>query len=286
MRFSAILFLIITIVGCDAQRQSQPTPSKPATDGVEELSQGFSILSWNTESGGSDPATIAKQLVSHVQTTDASIVVLQEVDPKAFNLYCESLKGWDSIIGASGRDDRLMILFDRKRFLLIEHREPNELFGFVVNPGNHRSPLMSLLTNKKTGSRFWVINVHQARDNEEIRNQQAQGLREWCREQGAILIGDWNYDYDFSTAKGNASFTELVRDNVLSWVKPDPMIDSNWADRNKDGVDDYADSIFDGAFVTGSVKNWGATCSVLVTDGDFPDDERTSDHRPVVVRVR
>ncbi|MEQ1904621.1 MAG: hypothetical protein ABL888_10575 [Pirellulaceae bacterium] len=93
------------------------------------------------------------------------------------------------------------------------------------------------------------------------------------------------HDFDFPTCKGNESFAELVRDNVLEWVEPKPLVDSNWADRDKDGKDDYPDSILDGAFVAGAVKTWKASSSVIVTDGDFPDDDKTSDHRPIVLRI-
>ena len=57
------------------------------------------------------------------------------------------------------------------------------------------------------------------------------------------------------------------------------MIDTNWSDNN--GVDRYPDSILDFSFVAGAAKDWKAECRVLVREGDFPDDKKTSDHRPV-----
>jgi hypothetical protein len=57
------------------------------------------------------------------------------------------------------------------------------------------------------------------------------------------------------------------------------MIDTNWSDDN--GVDRYPDSMLDFNFVAGAAKDWKAECRVIVRDGDFPDDKKTSDHRPV-----
>ena len=43
----------------------------------------------------------------------------------------------------------------------------------------------------------------------------------------------------------------------------------------------YPDSMLDFSFLAGAAKDWKAECRVIVRDGDFPDDDKTSDHRPV-----
>lgn len=68
-------------------------------------------------------------------------------------------------------------------------------------------------------------------------------------------------------------------------MKPGEWIDTNWADRNGDGVDDYPGSMLDFAFVANGATEWKTTCRVIQRDGDFPDDETTSDHRPVELVV-
>jgi len=74
-----------------------------------------------------------------------------------------------------------------------------------------------------------------------------------------------------------------MRDNVWKWVAPDPLIDTQWSD--DDGKDRYPDSMLDFAFVANEAKEMKPQCSVIVTEGDFPDDEQTSDHRPVKLVV-
>ena len=46
-------------------------------------------------------------------------------------------------------------------------------------------------------------------------------------------------------------------------------------------ADHYRDSLPDFVFVGQAARDWGATSTVIVCSGDFPDDEATSDHRPV-----
>jgi hypothetical protein len=52
------------------------------------------------------------------------------------------------------------------------------------------------------------------------------------------------------------------------------------------GVDRYPDSMLDFSFVAGAAKNWKAECRAIVRDGDFPDDDKTSDHRPVELNLK
>ena len=92
-------------------------------------------------------------------------------------------------------------------------------------------------------------------------------------------------DYDFPTQKGNKAFDEFLTDDVWEWVKPDPLIDTNWCDRDGDGLDDYPDSMLDFAFVAGTARDWNAESRVIVRPSDFPDDKHTADHRPVELTV-
>lgn len=249
--------------------------------GSVETSKQLSIVSWNVESGGSDPTVIAKTLSEFVKY---DIVCLSEVSPKHFLDYAEAVgPKFMAINGRTGREDSLQILVNNVRFEVLQTSELERYGDVVLNNGSHRSPLFVRLRDRTTGKEFIVMTNHLARGNAELRKQQAIGLREWARDQnvGVITIGDFNMDFDFRTERGNDAFPEMIRDNVWEWVRPKQLIDTNWADRNKDGVDDYPDSMLDFAFVAGPAKTWAPECVVLVRPGDFPDDEKTSDHRPI-----
>ena len=118
--------------------------------------------------------------------------------------------------------------------------------------------------------------------------QSAQKLVDWARDQNLpiIALGDYNFDYVFRTQQGNPAFYAFLRDNIWHWIEPQEMIDTNWFDPEPDGVDNYPGSMLDFTFVAGPAREWSTTSRVIVREGDFPDDESTSDHRPVEVVVR
>jgi len=41
----------------------------------------------------------------------------------------------------------------------------------------------------------------------------------------------------------------------------------------------------DFAFVANAAKTWKGESDVIVRQGDFPDNEKTSDHRPIIVKL-
>ena len=150
-----------------------------------------------------------------------------------------------------------------------------------------RSPLLARFRQRDSGAEFQVVLNHLARGNADFRTQQAVGLREWGRQQTipTIAFGDFNFDYVFETDSGNQAFVEFMRDNVWKWIKPGEMIDTNWYDEAGDGEDDYPGSMLDFAFVAGAAKELSWKFDVLVREDDFPDDDQTSDHRPVVLEL-
>ena len=103
---------------------------------------------------------------------------------------------------------------------------------------------------------FIVVLNHLARGNAELRREQARALRLWVAAQNApvLAIGDYNFDYDFPTGKGNEAFEEFLSDDTWQWVEPAKLVDTNWSDRDEDGVDDYPDSCLDFMFVSGKAK--------------------------------
>ncbi len=196
-------------------------------------------------------------------------------------------EGYDEIHLAMGNDDRLELIYSAKRFELLERIELSKHEEHVLNNGGHRSPLAARLRDREAGRDYLVMVNHLARGNEAFRNQQAIGLREWARDQSVpcICVGDFNMDYEFNPPKGNQAFVEMLSDNVWSWVKPKDLIDSNWWDPEGDGVDNFEGSLLDFAFVSGEAKQWSPRCEVIVEPGDFPDDAKTSDHRPIRVQL-
>ncbi len=186
-------------------------------------------------------------------------------------------------INEDREDDHLWMAFDNEKFALVNSEEMTELDGFVFDDGHHRVPLYVRLRDRTNGQEVVFVMNHFARGDKLFRQAQARTLREWARTKSIpiVAIGDYNLDFVFATERGNPAFDEMMRDNVWKWVRPEPLVDTNWSDRDGDGVDNYIDSLLDFSFLAGAAKTWQATSRVIVRENDFPDDDKTSDHRPV-----
>ncbi|MDA8563850.1 endonuclease/exonuclease/phosphatase family protein [Mariniblastus sp.] len=304
---TTLTMFAVIVAGCDAAtpvqqdeppaitQQAEPaaTLPEPTTSQVIQSDHGkpdtsLTIIGWNIESGGNDPLVIASQ----IEKLDCDVLALNEVIERNFELYNQAFQIGSNckdvsvcIPTGSGRGDKLAIYFDAGRFEFIGTREMNSYRDYQLNDGNHRSPLYVMLKDRQTGFEFIVMTNHLARRSEWLRQRQAAGLREWARDSNIpiIALGDFNFDYSFAKHQGNESFVEFMRDGIWDWIVPEPLIDTQWSDDN--GTDRYPDSLLDFAFVANGAKELNARCSVLVTPGDFPDTEQTSDHRPVKLVV-
>lgn len=247
------------------------------------------VITWNVESGGSSPSVISTQLA---ELPKSDIFALQEVAASDIGRYGDAIrrshgKSFRYFATWTGGNDRLFVAFDEQELTLLEWRELFQYGGHEMNDWRHRSPLVCLFKHNDTGQNLYFVTVHLARRNEKLRKSQATGLRLWASRVGQpiIAIGDFNFDYDFKAKRGNASYNALITGNTWQWAKPKKLVDTNWADNDGDGRDNYPDSCLDFAFYAGLKDGWSMTSEVVVGPGDFPDDNTTSDHRPVFATV-
>ena len=265
---------------------NQTTVPAEGSSNVEDEAAGgaedrLRLFSWNVESEGADGATIASQLTQLNPNDRYDVLALSEVMPENFKDFRSALgEHYKYAYSKSGWNDRLQILYNENRFEKVRHFEIQE-----INLKNrYRAPLVVHLKQRSDGAEILVMVNHLARGKSEVRQQQATMLVEWARNETlpVIALGDYNFDYVFSTRKGNPAFTNMMRDNIWRWIAPSKMVDTNWFDnpREPDGKDDYPGSMLDFAFVSGPAKDWKSVCNIIVREGDFPDDEKTSDHRP------
>ena len=244
----------------------------------------LNLVAWNVESGGNDPKVIAEQMR---EFAGCDAIALNEVNSRSVEDYTAALgSNYRAFVSRTGRADRLAIIYDSSRFELLQSKEMVEYREHKLNDGYHRSPIYVRLKDRESGFEFIFMTNHLSRADIDLRQEQAAGLREWARNTNVLIIamGDFNFDYSFSKRAGNESFSVFMRDGVWDWIKPDPMVDTQWSDDN--GVDRYPDSMLDFVFVAGAAKDFAYDCKVIVRPGDFPDDEQTSDHRPVKLIVR
>ena len=244
----------------------------------KEVRFSLKFLSWNVESEGSDPETIAKQIA---ELGNYDVIALTEVLPQAALRFCKAVGAeYNYVLSNTGRNDRMMLIYNKKSLSFVRQFELDD----INYKSRYRSPMVGHFRDMLTGKELLVMVNHLARGKEEARQIQAKKLVEWGRDQTmpVVALGDYNFDYVFDTRKGNESFRLFMKDNVWEWVEPIEMIDTNWYDNPEapDGKDDFPGSMLDFAFVAGPAKEWTTSCKVIVREGDFPDDENTSDHRP------
>lgn len=241
------------------------------------------ILAWNIESGRSDTAVIIDQLKTQMPNYD--IVALSEVPSNAIERIAKALN-WKYFGGSRGGEDRLMFAWS-SRFNVKLQRELRNVGDAEFPGGNNRAPLYIQLQDTQTSKDIIVMNNHLTRGKEKNRNKQAELLVDWVRNirDPVFAVGDYNMDYEFKTRKGNAAFDLIQKNGHWKWIEPMELIDTNWADPDGDGNDNYPDSMLDFVFVNAAAQDLKVKCEVIVRDRDFPDNEKTSDHRPVLTTV-
>jgi hypothetical protein len=288
-----------------------------AAGGRPAAGEEFRLLAWNVESNrpgsppDSDARVIARQLVGLLKTpaTRGQIVALSEVSPADVHAYRKAVAlglgtETDFVTSASGgfRDaDTLLLVVDASRFRIEDAVELHRYAGIVANfnvdddrSPEHgtvraRSPLAAKIRDLATDQLFWLVVVHLARGEDDLRTDQARMLVAWARDQRAPVIaaGDFNFDWDMYTKRGNPGFDAMMAGGVWTWLRPDPLRDTNWAaSRDNPKRDRFPDSILDFVFVAQGATDWRGESQVIVRPGDFPDDDESSDHRPILATFR
>ncbi|MCH8029984.1 MAG: endonuclease/exonuclease/phosphatase family protein [Candidatus Dadabacteria bacterium] len=251
----------------------------------------LTVMSWNVESGRADPTVIAEQIKAFKGVDIWGISEVQnEKWAQMFEQAAEDSEGIDfkSILGTMGGTNRLLILYRSDRFDRVERRQLD-----YISLGNNwiRPPLIAHLRDTTTGKRFLFMVNHFMRWERMVRQIQSRLLNEWGREQTlpVIAVGDFNFDWRIEKEKGNRSFNYFMKDDVYRWVRPQDMVRTICSkqrdyDFNQNDLEEKVcrhNAVLDFVFVSGPAKDWEATSQVVVREGDFPDSDQTSDHRPV-----
>lgn len=239
----------------------------------------FQVISWNIESGQSRPATIARQVRDDFEGIELWGFSEVQSDEVAARLESAAEEGEDTdmarITGTTGGTDRLVILYDTSRFELLDSYELSD----INVSGTVRAPLVAHLRGLKTGLKVLFVVNHLYRGDNQGRHRQATMLNEWAAQQAdpVITVGDFNFDWHYQNGDTDhdRGFDNLVANGVFEWVRPSVLVPTHDSD-----FESVLDFIFIAANQTQRV-GWTASSQILVRPGDFPDDNSTSDHRPV-----
>ena len=233
------------------------------------------VMGWNVESGDADPEVIADRIAGEdgIHVWGLSEVAGDD-DAESYRKAAEVGESgrFEKIVGNTGGSDRLVILYDKDKLRFLSSQELDH-----INVGGHvRAPLFARFKGKTTGQEFVFMVNHLYRSRASRRHQQATLLNRWARSQTVPVIaaGDYNFDWDLQTGDINHhnGYDNLTKDEVFIWVRPDVLEKAHASDYN---------SVLDFVFVAGTASGWEAESTIVKVDGDFPDDDEKSDHRPV-----
>lgn len=244
----------------------------------------LNVMSWNVESGGTNADTMA----ARIEAFDGfDIWGLSEVRPShRITLQAGAGRGegafFDGIMSETGNDDRLLIIYDTRRFELLGSEQLDEMNDPDLD---HRSPLVGRFRDRDTNVEFLFMVNHLARGDAQLRRQQAEQLDAWAASQTLPVIAVGDYNFDFEVTGGDTDhdlgFDEIIESGALEWVRPETLIRTQCSADEDEPSGCRFNSVLDFVFAAGAAKDWNGVSEIVVRSGDFPDNHFTSDHRPV-----
>lgn len=241
------------------------------------LAETLSVVGYNVESGGAQADTVA-QRIAEMQGVHVwgFCEVANEDWARTFAAAAADGEGgatFEYAFGTTGAGDRMAIVYSTARLEKLRHFELHH----INVSGTVRAPLVAEFRDKSTNERFFFTVNHLYRGNAAGRHEQARLLNQWAAGQSlpVIAVGDYNFDWEVVNGEvaHDRGYDEMTASGVFGWVRPATLVKSQCSERYN--------SVLDFVFVSGTAQTWPATAEIVVKAGDCPDDERTSDHRPM-----
>jgi len=91
-----------------------------------------------------------------------------------------------------------------------------------------------------------------------------------------IAVGDYNFDYEIDNGKGNQGFKNMQAGATWKWVRPERLHQTQLSPRFY--------SVLDFVFTSKLPATWKASSWIRTDVVPAKDDNKNSDHRPLVAR--
>ncbi len=263
-RFILLVILIVALVsGCQSATQ-------------------LSVIGFNVESGDADPDYLAKNYIKPIRGVDiwgfSEVLNQSWLDRFEAAIEVNNQADYQSILGTTGRGDRLAIVYNSDRLNLVNFEELHK----INIGGSVRSALVAHFQIKSTQKEFLFMVNHLYRTNNQARHQQAHLLNRWAQRQQLpiIAVGDYNFDWDVKNGevKRDQGYDLLTENGVFTWVRPQEIIATHCSSRYN--------SVLDFVFISSHLEPKSASSKILYPEADYcPDTPLKSDHRPVQATV-
>ncbi len=254
------------------------------------MAETLAVVSFNVESDpDTAPALVAEDIAAISAAGAVDLFGLAEVRGEADLTVYASAAGrsgtnFRAILARQGEHDRVAMLYNASA---LELRRVFELDRF---PGS-RKALVGRFEHRASAAEFLFIVNHFNRRDTDRRNRQARLIRDWVLSQNlpAILVGDYNFDYDPVRRSGNAAFAIFTAAPGLIWLEP-PCIAAGTCPATGTQCDARYNSIMDFVFLADRGHGWQGRSAILMQRPDYCERERRgyADHRPVlgVLKIR
>tara|TARA_R110002074_G_scaffold147623_1_gene298597 strand:- start:281 stop:1123 length:843 start_codon:yes stop_codon:yes gene_type:complete len=248
------------------------------------LAETLTVVSFNVESDrDTDPAKVADDIARISSSASVDLFGLAEVQNEADAGIFQKAADRDGgrfryLLAKHGNEDRLAILYN---YDALEFLDVSELERF---PGS-RKALVGRFRHKAAGLEFLFIVNHFNRGDIERRRRQASLIRDWVLDQPlpAVLVGDYNFDFDPKTGRGNSAFEIFVAKSGLDWLQPQ-CVAAGSCPATGTQCDSRYNSISDFVFIADKRRGWPGVSDILLQRADYCERERNgyADHRPVL----
>lgn len=234
----------------------------------------LAVVGFNVDSDDASDDFIAAQL-SRSEGIDiwGLTEVWQKQDwPETLRLGAE--KGGDtefgSLLGSTGANDRMLILYRRDRLELVASEEILEARATE----RHAAPLAAHF-RPGDGPEFLFVVVNFS-DQASRREQQSAGLAAWAEAQTLPVVAVGSFNFDLGIDKSDADFDRFLASAGWNWLRPESGIGTWCGNRGR---------IADNVLLGGEARSWKSDASVMYPQNNYcPDTGRSSDHRPVLAR--
>ena len=175
-----------------------------------------------------------------------------------------------------------MIVYHTDKLEYVDDFELHRINPRVNGQRRVRSALVARLRYKATGQEFMFMVNHLYRGRADRRHEQATLLNDWVAEQKhpVIAVGDYNFDWDVDDGDNDhdLGYDNMTKDQEFTWVRPSSLA--------KTQKSPSFNSVLDFVFVSKAAAPFAGTSTIIVRNGDIPDDGDMSDHRPVAATFR
>jgi len=243
------------------------------------VGEAFTVVGWNVDAGGADPHLTALRVV---EIDDVHLWGLCEVRDDRWAGLLERAAGEDEpgrfvrVLSPTRGSDRSLILYDGGQFSLIRRFEldwsdqPWHRPDMVLRPA-----LVAQLRHHACGQQFFFMVNRLA---PKWAAEQAVAIEAWAARQDlpVLAVGTYYFQYGVGPhpvrCEGQSGLAAMADDGVFDWIRPNNAIPT---------YDSDAETIEDFIFLANAAGRWSGRSRIVTKLGDFPDDDTTSDHRPV-----